>query len=435
MSKAIEDDAHWSRIEQIFHEALAIEPADRPAFVQTACGQDESLRQLVESLLAHDHSLAALDATQRVIDRIGPYRLVSKLGAGGMGEVYLAQDTRLGRQVAVKILPREFSVDADRRRRFLLEAKAASALNHPNVVTVHDFGHEGETDYFVMEYIPGKSLDLLIPHNGLKAREALHYGIQIADAVAYAHGSGILHRDLKPANVIITGTGTAKVLDFGLAKVITSDVTRSLETRDGMILGTAAYMSPEQADGKPVDTRSDIFSFGSMLYEMVTGRRPFHRESVASTIAAIVHDEPIPANAAAEEVPAEVSAVIERCLRKDPAQRFGKMAEIKAALEHVRENLGRSHAASLPASQKLDRRRLLLSLAVLVMALIIAGGLGWLYIRIPGTGVQQQASRLTVVPLTTYIGYVHSPTFSPDGERVAFVWVGLKKAPVIFTSS
>ncbi|HEY7304179.1 MAG TPA: serine/threonine-protein kinase [Bryobacteraceae bacterium] len=323
MSNAIEDEARWGRIERIFHEALALEPRDRPGFVQTACGKDENLRQLVESLLAHDDSFIAQDASHGTVDRIGPYRLQRKLGAGGMGEVYLAQDTRLGRQVAVKILPREFSADVERRRRFLREAKAASALNHPNVVTVHDFGHEGEVDYLVMEYIAGRPLDRLIPHNGLKTREALHYGIQIADAVAYAHRAGILHRDLKPANVLVTGTGTAKVLDFGLAKVIGNDHTRSAETRDGIILGTAAYMSPEQAEGKPVDARSDIFSFGSMLYEMVTGHQPFHRESVASTIAAIVHDEPRPASAVADDVSAELSGVIQRCGRKDPAQRFG----------------------------------------------------------------------------------------------------------------
>jgi eukaryotic-like serine/threonine-protein kinase len=419
------DDARWNRIEEIFHEALALEPHDRAEYVQTACGHDDGLRERVESLLAQDKSLAALDGAVAGRARIGPYQLVRKLGAGGMGEVYLAHDTRLARQVAVKILPREFSSDAERRGRFLREAKAASALNHPNIVTVHDFGSEREIDYLVMEYVSGKPLDRLIPHNGLKVREALHYGMQIADAVGYAHAGGILHRDLKPANVMVTGNGTVKVVDFGLAKVITGDVTRSIETRDGMILGTAAYMSPEQAEGKPLDACSDIFSFGSMLYEMVTGRRPFHRDSVASTIAAIVHDEPEPVSVAADDVPAPLGAVIERCLRKDPGQRFASMAEVKAALENVRNDLNQSRAASPSlAAPKQDGRRRWFSAGALLIGLIVAGGLGWLYVRTRNTGPSQQDSQPKVVALTTYTGFVHSPTFSPDGERVAFAWSG-----------
>jgi eukaryotic-like serine/threonine-protein kinase len=418
-------DVRWDRVERIFHEALALKPQDRNEYVHTACGEDDALRQRIESLLAHDDSLGAIDTARTAIDRIGPYQLVSKLGAGGMGEVYLADDTRLGRQVAVKILPREFSSDAERRGRFLREAKAASALNHPNIVTVHDFGSETGIDYLVMEYVSGKPLDRLMPHNGLKAREALHYGIQIADAVGYAHAAGILHRDLKPANVIVTGNGTVKVVDFGLAKAITGNVTRSIDTREGMILGTAAYMSPEQAEGKPLDVRSDIFSFGSMLYEMVTGRRPFHRDSVASTIAAIVHDEPQPASVTADDVPAELGAVIQRCLRKDPGQRFASMAEFKAALENVLNDLNRSHATAPPLTKPTrDRKHSWLSVVALLIGLIIAGGLDWLYVRTRNTGPPQQDSQAKVVALTTYTGFVHSPTFSPDGERVAFAWSG-----------
>jgi len=418
-------DVSWSRIERIFHEALALKPHDRTEYLHTACGDDDALRQRIESLLAHDGSLGAIDAARTGIDRIGPYQLVSKLGAGGMGEVYLAQDTRLGRQVAVKILPREFSSDAERRGRFLREAKAASALNHPNIVTVHEFGSESEIDYLVMEYVSGKPLDRLIPHNGLKAREALHYGIQITDGVSYAHAARILHRDLKPANVIVMGNGTVKVVDFGLAKVIAPNVTQSLDTRDGMILGTAAYMSPEQAEGKPVDIRSDIFSFGSMLYELVTGSRPFHRDSVAATIAAIVHDEPLAPSVAAHDVPAELAAVIRRCLQKDPNQRFATMAEVKAALENVRNDFDRSQATAPPLSKpQQNRKHRSPSVFVLLIALIIAGGLGWLYVRTRNTKQPQQASRPTVVPLTTLTGYVYSPTFSPDGERVAFAWSG-----------
>jgi eukaryotic-like serine/threonine-protein kinase len=415
------DDARWNRIEEIFHEALALEPHDRAEYVQTACGHDDGLRERVESLLAQDKSLAALDDAVAARARIGPYQLVRKLGAGGMGEVYLAQDTRLGRQVAVKILPREFSSDAERRRRFLREAKAASALNHPNVVTVHDFGSEGEIDYLVMEYIKGKPLDRIIPHNGLKTREALDYAIQIAHAVAYAHAAGILHRDLKPANVIVTDGGAAKVLDFGLAKVLTSDATRTMDTRDGVILGTAAYMSPEQAEGKRVDARSDIFSFGSMLYEMVTGRRPFHRESVASTIAAIVHDEPELANVAADDVPAQLGALLQKCLRKEPSNRFGTMAEVKATLEQVRENLNRSHVAvsSLPTRKV----RFVWTSAALITIFVSAIGLWVGRIGLRAHTIPK------IVPLTTYQGDEFSPSFSPDGNNLAFAWDGSEERP------
>jgi serine/threonine protein kinase len=409
------DDARWSRIEQIFHEALALETHDRAEYVQTACRHDDGLRERVESLLAQDKSLAALDDALAARDRIGPYQIVSKLGAGGMGEVYLAQDTRLGRHVAVKILPREFRSDAERRRRFLREAKAVSALNHPNVITVHDFGSAGEIDYLVMEYIAGKPLDRIIPHKGLKTREALHYAIQIADAVAYAHAAGILHRDLKPANVIVTDAGTAKVLDFGLAKVLTSDARRTMDTRDGLILGTAAYMSPEQTEGKTVDPRSDIFSFGSMLYEMVTGRRPFHRDSVASTIAAIVHDQPKPANTVADDVPPPLAELIDRCLRKSPVDRFQNMTELRLALEHVRHNLQTGVVTFATNPGKRPTRFKWVAGSFIAGTLVAAAVLWYMKPR-------PVESDLEAIPLTTYPGWESDASFSPDGTEVAFSW-------------
>ena len=218
--------------------------------------------------------------------RLGPYEVIAPLGAGGMGEVYRARDARLGREVAIKVLPAERVADEGRKRRFVQEARAASALNHPNIVTIHEIESTEGVDFIVMEYVPGQTLDGLIPKHGMRLGEALRMAIPIADALAAAHSRGIVHRDLKPANVIVTREGVVKVLDFGLAKLVadeTDDTGETLTTasgsgvltRPGVVTGTAGYMSPEQATGGNVDARSDVFSFGAVLYEMVTGRWAF----------------------------------------------------------------------------------------------------------------------------------------------------------------
>src|SRR6266436_1743935 len=214
--------------------------------------------------------------------RLGPYEILAPLGAGGMGEVYRASDTRLHRTVAVKILPHDKVADPDRKRRFLQEARAASALNHPNIVTLHDIANDNGVDYLVMEFVPGKPLDRLITPKALPLIEAIGYAQQIADALAAAHAAGIVHRDIKPANVIVTAESQVKVLDFGLAKLDERTAgpegetqTQSTVTEAGHVMGTAAYMSPEQAGARPLDHRTDIFSLGVMLYEMLAGVRPF----------------------------------------------------------------------------------------------------------------------------------------------------------------
>ena len=220
-----------------------------------------------------------------------------------MGEVYKARDSRLNRSVAIKVLPADKTSDANRKRRFVQEARAASALNHPNIITIHDTGTGDGIDFVVMEYVAGKTLDRLISHRGLKLNEVLKYSIQIAHGLAKAHAAGIIHRDLKPANVMVTDEGLVKVLDFGLAKLTESQratqengsATSTREvTEPGTVMGTVSYMSPEQAEGKGVDARSDVFSFGSLLYEMVTGQYAFHGDSTASTLAAILNQEPKP---------------------------------------------------------------------------------------------------------------------------------------------
>ena len=289
------------------------------------------------------------------------YRLLEKVGEGGMGVVYKAEDTHLDRVVAVKILPPEKTADAERKKRFIQEAKAASSLNHPNIVVVHDIALDGGTDFIVMEYVEGRTLDHLIGRKGLKLAEALKYAIQIADGLARAHAAGIVHRDLKPTNVMVTDDGRVKILDFGLAK-LTERVSESVsapgptmtlgrperpQTDEGFILGTVDYMSPEQAEGKKVDSRSDVFSFGAVLYEMLTGAKAFHRETAMATLAAILNEEPRPASQLHEFLPAEIEQVLVRCLRKDPARRWQNMSDLKVVLQDLKDD-SESGSSALP---------------------------------------------------------------------------------------
>jgi len=276
------------------------------------------------------------------------YQLLQKLGAGGMGEVYKAQDTRLNRVVAIKVLPAGLSADADRRRRFLQEAQAASGLNHPNIITIYDIVSDGDAQYLVMEFVPGKTLSELVHAGGLPVLLALQYSTQMSDALSTAHAAGIIHRDLKPANVMVTPTGLVKILDFGLAKLMDSGPPSQFDmqstaaeplTREGAVIGTASYMSPEQAEGKRVDARSDIFSFGSVLYEMVTGRRAFDGGSGISTLSAVLRDEVKPIPELAPDVPMLFEQIIAMCLRKDPNARWQTMKEIQNALDGLKRQL------------------------------------------------------------------------------------------------
>jgi serine/threonine-protein kinase len=253
-----------------------------------------------------------------------------------MGEVYKVRDTRLNRIVALKTLPADKLADADRKRRFLVEAQAASRLNHPNIVTIHDISEDNGVCFIAMEYVPGSTLEQVNAASGLSLKDAMKYASQIADALAAAHSAGIIHRDLKPANIIITADGRLKLLDFGLAKLIeTVDLTAETavtHTFPGTIVGTAAYMSPEQAQGRALDARSDIFSFGLVWYEMLCGQQAFPRDSWISTLAAILHDEPRSLCGIKAAIPVSVERQVARCLRKDPIQRFQTMLEVKQAL-------------------------------------------------------------------------------------------------------
>jgi eukaryotic-like serine/threonine-protein kinase len=358
--------------------------------------------------------------------RLGAYELVALIGAGGMGEVYRARDTRLGREVAIKVLPADRIADADRRRRFVQEAQSASALNHPHIITIYEIESADDNDFIVMEYVRGKSLDALIPRQGMRLGEALRIGIAVADAVAAAHSRGIIHRDLKPANVIVGTDGAVKVLDFGLAKLMADSDTpeedsptltsHALVSAPGTITGTAAYMAPEQATGRTVDARADIFSFGAMLYEMVTGQRAFAGTSTAETLSAVIRAQPKAPSAVIPGVPSDLEKVILRCLRKDPERRFQHIGDVKVALEDVKEE-----SESGPAAAPAQRRR---SRKVLGLGVLVVLGLGTLGLWRLWPSIPPALPAPALVTVTSMKGLEFHPTFSPDGEQIAFAWNG-----------
>jgi serine/threonine protein kinase len=268
--------------------------------------------------------------------RLGTFAIISPLGAGGMGEVYRAKDTRLGREVAIKVLPEMVSTEKERLSRFEQEARAASALNHPNIVTIYELGQSESIHYIAMELVGGDTLRKLLDSGMVSWRKVIPIATQVADGLAKAHEAGIIHRDLKPENLMVSPDGLVKILDFGLAKLVT-DTGQSIcdastmaghHTGAGMILGTIQYMSPEQLNGQPLDFRSDQFAFGAILYEMVTGRRAFQRVTVAATIAAILNEEPPPIASLNADVPAPLCWLIERCLTKEPGQRYAATRDL-----------------------------------------------------------------------------------------------------------
>ncbi len=357
---------------------------------------------------------------RKIGQAIGHYQILDKLGEGGMGVVYKARDSRLERFVAIKMMRLAKLADAERKQRFLQEAKSASALNHPNIITIYDTNREYEIDYMVMEYIAGKTLDQLIPPTGLDLNEALCYALQISEALISAHAVGIVHRDLKPSNVMVSERGLVKVLDFGLAK-LAEQADRGVSyrvpsprtnggpyTQEGEILGTDAYMSPEQSEGKKTDTRSDIFSFGSVLYEMVTGQKAFRGDSKTSTRVAIIKKDPKPICEISTAFPPDLEKIINRCLEKSPDARWQTVEELRGALQAVEETIEAGSRTRLKFADRMTWRSWLWAGAAMVLLASITAM--WLFRNSP----RRPATIPEVIPLTTYVGWEVSPSFSPD---------------------
>lgn len=358
-------DEKWQRVREVFDSAIRRRPDEREAFVRGACGVDEELLFEVESLLSSLDSAdgfmeaPAVEAVADVFSNngnklekgqsLGHYEIINELGSGGMGEVYLAKDQKLDRFVAVKVLNEKFSNDESNLNRFVREARAASALNHPNILVIHEVGEEDKVHYIVSEYVEGETLRATCQKRPLDLPEVLDIAIQVAGALATAHKAHLIHRDIKPENIMVRPDGYVKILDFGLAKLISRENSSFLgqekptamqnHTAKGLIMGTVNYMSPEQAKGEDVDERTDIFSLGVVIYEMITGQTPFAGNSMSETFANLINAQPLPLSHFLQNVPAELQRIALKTLRKNKDERFQTMKGLLTDLKDLRDNL------------------------------------------------------------------------------------------------
>lgn len=420
-----------ARFESLVLRMLEKSPADRPQSMAEVCETlAEIRRELIESSSSSNSGAEAGAAvrTPQVGETIGRYRLLSKIGEGGMGSVYRALDLQLDRQVALKTLKAEAVSRPERRRRFIQEAQAASALHHPNIVAVHEIDERDGVHYIVMEYVAGETLEQRVSGGPPPLRVSLDLAIQVADALAAAHAAGIVHRDLKPANVMVDEQSRAKLLDFGLAKLTeqsssgSSTRSQTAHTEDGAILGTVAYMSPEQAEGRSVDGRSDVFSFGSLLYELLTGRRAFGSDSKAGALAAILNRQPEPVSELAPQTPSELDRIVARCLRKAPDKRYQHFGDIRIALEELRDDLeaGRLEANVEQATVAPSTGWRELILAAIAGALATGLAVWALQPKQPTATPPAEVANLTLAQLTGAEGLAIYPTWSPDGAWIAY---------------
>jgi serine/threonine protein kinase/Tfp pilus assembly protein PilF len=391
----------WKQVNDLFQSAVERAPGERAAFLDEACHGDEGLRREVGSLLtSYERSenfieLPAFQVAPELVTNdkagalvgkvIGHYRIESLIGIGGMGEVYLARDERLGRNVALKLLPESLTTDETQLSRFKNEARTASSLNHPNILTVYEIGAEGNRQFIATEFIEGITLRASIARGRINPHAALEIAVQVASALAAAHEAGVVHRDIKPENIMLRPDGYAKVLDFGIAKLTeqrlasdnrTGETTAALQTRQGLVLGTARYMSPEQARGQKVDARSDIWSLGVVLYEMVGGSPPFRGETPSDCIAAILTTEPPPLSGVLPDVPLKLESILQKALRKNSDERYQTIKEMLADLRALKGELEaesslpqtKASAESIVAKIKHHKRGVLITLAMVILA-------------------------------------------------------------------
>jgi eukaryotic-like serine/threonine-protein kinase len=469
----------WQQVKEIFNSAINQRPEERGVFISQACSGDEDLRSEVESLIAsHERSGSFIDepafanaafladdnSELKPGQAIGSYEVLSFISRGGMGEVYLAEDKRLGRKVALKLLPTSFTKDNDRLRRFEQEARAASALNHPNIITIYEIREAGSSHIIATEFVEGETLRSRLNRVPLTTTEALEIAIQVADALAAAHKAGIIHRDIKPENIMLRPDGYVKVLDFGLAKlseqaspaVAAEAPTIQVRTGSGIVIGTAGYMSPEQARGLGVDNRSDIFSLGAVIYEMLARRKPFEGDTPSDTLAAILKTEPPPLSRVLPGVPSELTRIVTKCLKKDREERYQVVKDLwldlkalkqelefqknragetptvpgmsavtgepTAIFSEARPTVARSDAGTITESLSIEikRHKFGAAVAIVLIALVLAASGFGVYKLLNRETAVAHFSEISLVRLTNSGNAIDS-TISPDGKYIVYV--------------
>ena len=447
-------DQHWDNLKQIFHAAVALPSDARPTYLDKVCDGDLSLRAAVESLIkSHEETTNFVDAPvyQAAAEMlagnhefksghtIAHYQIRSVLGEGGMGKVYLAHDTKLDRKVALKILPLESAANAESMRRFTQEAKTAAALHHPNIAQIFEIGEHDNTRYIAMEFVAGDTLRTLLSRRRIDLKRGLEWCAQVAAGLSAAHTQGVIHRDIKPENLVVTPTGQVKILDFGLAKLMDKQTdagaANELTTRymhsdnqantvPGVIIGTVSYMSPEQASGEKVDQRTDIFSLGVVVYEIVTNERPFKGKTIIDTLHAILNQEPLSATQSNPQLPLELEDILAKALAKEPSERYQHAGDFEIDLRRLKRAIESNTLTSTKTTAVRQRRAAFpLSWAVLGATLIAASAVAgwWLGNSKGGPSSVQSLATVSLTPLTADPGYEGEPTFSPDGQTIAYV--------------